>query len=284
MDRDDSRELVLFIHGMWLDTSCWREWAQEFDRAGYQSLSFRWPGEQATAAAWRGNGRALPLGIRDLRREIAGLAGFARRLADRRPVVVGHGAGGLLAEILLAHGAARGAVSIAPLPAGLSAAASAVRLARGPRATAWIAVGRGSVTPAPAQFRRAFAAAVPRGEAAWLYESHATPGQPQPLLRSLLTIDRDGGWRGSDDARRSVGGLHRQVAASRGPLLLISAAQDRIVPEASVSALHRRYRRRHPGTVTDYQVFLDRGHSLTIDSGWRSVAYYCLDWLTRQGL
>jgi hypothetical protein len=42
--------------------------------------------------------------------------------------------------------------------------------------------------------------------------------------------------------------------------------------------------RGRPGAVTDYQVFLGQAHSLTIDAGWRSVAYYCLDWLTRQGL
>jgi hypothetical protein len=29
--------------------------------------------------------------------------------------------------------------------------------------------------------------------------------------------------------------------------------------------------------------FADRGHSLTIDSGWREVAEACLAWLTKQG-
>jgi non-heme chloroperoxidase len=47
----DGRELVLFVHGLWLHASSWREWALEFDRAGYDCLSFRWPGEPTTAAA-----------------------------------------------------------------------------------------------------------------------------------------------------------------------------------------------------------------------------------------
>lgn len=36
--------------------------------------------------------------------------------------------------------------------------------------------------------------------------------------------------------------------------------------------------------MTDYQVFPDRGHSLAMDGRWRSVAFYCLDWLTSQDL
>jgi hypothetical protein len=36
--------------------------------------------------------------------------------------------------------------------------------------------------------------------------------------------------------------------------------------------------------VTDLTEFPDRGHSLTIDSGWREVAQASLDWLGQQGL
>jgi hypothetical protein len=36
--------------------------------------------------------------------------------------------------------------------------------------------------------------------------------------------------------------------------------------------------------VTDLVDFPDRGHSLTVDSGWRAVADACLDWLAKQGL
>ena len=36
--------------------------------------------------------------------------------------------------------------------------------------------------------------------------------------------------------------------------------------------------------VTDITEFPDRGHSLTIDGGWREVAGTALDWLRRQTL
>jgi non-heme chloroperoxidase len=38
------------------------------------------------------------------------------------------------------------------------------------------------------------------------------------------------------------------------------------------------------GEVTDLHVFEDRGHSLTVDSGWQEVADYSLNWLKQQSL
>jgi len=36
--------------------------------------------------------------------------------------------------------------------------------------------------------------------------------------------------------------------------------------------------------VTDYREFPDRGHSLTVDSGWREVAETVLTWLKEHAL
>jgi hypothetical protein len=36
--------------------------------------------------------------------------------------------------------------------------------------------------------------------------------------------------------------------------------------------------------VTEFRQFPDRGHSLTVDSGWPDVARAALDWLTKQGI
>ncbi len=54
--------------------------------------------------------------------------------------------------------------------------------------------------------------------------------------------------------------------SSRGPLLLISGGKDHTVPESVVRATLAQYR--HSEAVTDLIDFPDRGHSLTIDSGW----------------
>ena len=67
----------------------------------------------------------------------------------------------------------------------------------------------------------------------------------------------------------------------RGPLLLIAGGQDHTVPEVITKATAKQYR--HSTAVTDLIEFPDRGHSLTIDSGWREVAddRRCHGWQSR---
>ncbi len=68
----------------------------------------------------------------------------------------------------------------------------------------------------------------------------------------------------------------------RGPLLLIMGGRDHTVPEAITKSTLKQYKHSH--AVTDLIEFADRGHSLTIDSGWREVAEACLSWLEAQDL
>jgi hypothetical protein len=58
--------------------------------------------------------------------------------------------------------------------------------------------------------------------------------------------------------------------------------KDHTVPEAITKSTLKQYR--HSSAVTDLVEFVDRGHSLTIDAGWREVAEACLGWLEKQGL
>lgn len=75
-----------------------------------------------------------------------------------------------------------------------------------------------------------------------------------------------------------------RAANRRPPVLLISGGADRIAPERAVEARKRRNRRRHPEAVSDHQVFPGRGHDLVRDAKWADVAWYCVEWLIRQGL
>jgi dipeptidyl aminopeptidase/acylaminoacyl peptidase len=58
--------------------------------------------------------------------------------------------------------------------------------------------------------------------------------------------------------------------------------QDKTVPEVITKATLKQYR--HSVAETDLIEFPDRGHSLTVDHGWREVADACLDWLDKHGL
>ena len=62
----------------------------------------------------------------------------------------------------------------------------------------------------------------------------------------------------------------------------MTGGKDHTVPEAVTRATLEQYR--HSDAVTDLMEFPDRGHSLTVDAGWREVADTALTWLSKQSL
>ena len=65
----------------------------------------------------------------------------------------------------------------------------------------------------------------------------------------------------------------------RGPLLIIDGEKDHTVPWAIAHAAYQR-QKRNPG-ITEIVKIPNRGHSLTIDHGWREVAQTSLDFVKR---
>ncbi|WP_307188888.1 hypothetical protein [Nocardia anaemiae] len=80
--------------------------------------------------------------------------------------------------------------------------------------------------------------------------------------------------------------LHSQAEvdtanSNRGPLLLISGLEDHTVPDVVTRSTLKQYR--DSAAVTELRQFEGRGHSLTIDSGWKDVADAILMWLADKG-
>jgi pimeloyl-ACP methyl ester carboxylesterase len=65
----------------------------------------------------------------------------------------------------------------------------------------------------------------------------------------------------------------------RGPLLLISGEADHTVPWAIVNASYKKQKRN--SGVTEVERIANRGHSLTVDGGWREVANSALGFVKR---
>jgi alpha-beta hydrolase superfamily lysophospholipase len=121
------------------------------------------------------------------------------------------------------------------------------------------------------QFRYAFANAVSETEAHELYEKYPVPGAGTPLFQAAFA-------NFNPQTEASVD-THN---ANRGPLLIISGEEDHTVPWKIANASFKRYK--HATAPTEIKEIPGRGHSLTIDSGWREVADVALDFLARQGL
>jgi len=65
----------------------------------------------------------------------------------------------------------------------------------------------------------------------------------------------------------------------RGPLLIISGEKDNTVPWAIANASYKKQKRN--AGVTEIVEIPNRGHALTIDSGWAEVADTALSFVRR---
>jgi len=120
------------------------------------------------------------------------------------------------------------------------------------------------------QFRYGFTNAVAEKEARELYSMYAMPGPGRPIFQAATAI-----FNPNSATKVNVGN------AMRGPLLLISGSDDHTVPPVLVKSTLKNYR--NSKAVAEYKEFSNRGHSLTIDSGWKEIAEYCLTWLKSKG-
>lgn len=253
---------VVFVHGLWLHADSWGPWLEAFDEEGYSARAVGWPGDGATVAETRaGPDRVAGYGIADV------VAHHAHEIGklERKPIVVGHSFGGLIAQRLLSGGFAAAAVAIDPAPAKgvLYLPPSALRVAsialRSP------ANRNGAVSLTKEQFRYGFGNALTEEESDDLWERWAIPSPGRPLFEAAL----------ANLELHSPAAVDRK-STTRGPLLITAGERDHTVPPAISRQTQKLYSK--SSAVTDLRIF-DRGHSLTIDSGWREVADSVLDWL-----
>jgi non-heme chloroperoxidase len=259
------KQPVVFVHGLWLLPSSWDRWSSMFEEAGYVAVSPGWPDDPETVSEGNAQPQAFAnKGIRDIADH---LDGVVRKLA-RKPAVIGHSFGGLMAQILAGRGLSAATVTIDPapfrgvLPLPISALRAAAPALGNP-------LNRHKAIPLTYdQFRYAFVNAVPEDEAKQLYETYAVPAPALPLFQAAAANFNP--W-----TQAKVDSTNPE----RGPLLILDGEKDNTVPWAIANASFGR-QKRNPG-VTEIVKVPGRGHSLTIDSGWREVAQISLDFVKR---
>jgi len=259
------RPPVVFIHGLWLLPGSWDPWRERFESAGYATVAPRWPDDPDTVADAVAHPDAF-----------AGksIAQIADHLADvigkltGRPAVVGHSFGGLMTEIMAGRGLSAASVAISPAPfrGVLPVPISALR-------AAWPALHnplnyRRAVPLTYGQFRYAFANAVTEEEAKELYAKFSVPAPGKPIFQAAFANLNP--WTEAKANTKNP---------NRGPLLITSGERDHTVPWAIANASYKK-QKRNKG-VTEIVKIPNRGHSLTIDSGWREVADIALAFVKR---
>ena len=259
---------VVFIHGLWLHATSWQPWIELFTTAGYRPSAPGWPHEPPTVAEARKDPDAVAnLSIDEVTDHYAEIINGL----DESPILIGHSFGGLFAEKLLGQGLGVGAVAIDPaqikgvLPLPLAQLRSGVPALGNP------ANLHRSVSLTKKEFRFGFGNAVSEEESDELFDRWTIPSPARPLFQAA--------------AANFV--MHSQAKVDtanedRGPLLLISGTADHTVPDVVTRSTLKQYR--DSAAVTELKQFEGRGHSLTIDSGWREVAEAILEWLKANGL
>jgi non-heme chloroperoxidase len=258
------RTPVVFIHGLWLLPSSWQRWAEMFDEAGYAALTPTWPGDPETVEEARAHPEVFAgQTIGQVADHVAEVIG---RLSAK-PVVIGHSFGGLLAQIIAGRGLSVATVAIDPapfrgvLPLPISTLRSAKPVLANP------ANRKRAVTLTFDQFRYGWANAVTETEAHQLYDEFHVAAPGAPLFQGATA-----NFNPFTQAKVPDHG-------DRGPLLLISGGSDHTVPLAITKASFKR-QHRHYG-ITELVEIPNRGHALTIDSGWREVAQTALTFVNR---
>jgi len=259
---------VVFIHGLWLHATSWKPWLDLFREAGYEPVAPGWPREADTVEGARQEPDAVAnLGIDDVTSHYRELI----ESLDREPVVIGHSFGGLFAEKLLGQGVGAAAVAIDPaqikgvLPLPLAQLRSGLPALKNP------ANLHKSISLTRKEFRFGFGNAVTEEESDALYDQWTIPSPARPLFQAAAA-----NFVMHSEAKVDTGN------PNRGPLLLISGTADHTVPDVVTRSTLKQYR--DSTAVTELRQFEGRGHSLTIDSGWREVAAAVLGWLADQGL
>jgi pimeloyl-ACP methyl ester carboxylesterase len=254
---------VVFIHGLWLHAESWQRWVDLFRQNGYEAIAASWPGDGATTEATRRNPSSVAgYGVAEIADHIAKQC----KTLAQKPLLIGHSMGGLLAQNLLGRDVARAAIAIDSAPIkGVYQLPFSVIKATLPVLGNPFNFQR-AVTLTEAQFRFGFANAVSPQEAHDLYVKYAMPSPARPLFQAGTAAF----WPFAEtkvDVNNS----------SRGPLLLVSGLADITVPNLLVTSTLKLYRK--SSAVTEYKEFAGRGHSLIIDSGWRDIAEFCLNWM-----
>src|SRR3989454_2491025 len=175
------KQPVVFVHGLWLLSSSWDRWRQLFEEQGYTTLAPGWPDDPDTVEEAKKDPEVF---AHKRIKQVTDHYVDAIRQLKRKPAVIGHSFGGLIAQMVAGEGVAAVTVAIDPapfrgvLPLPLSALKSS-------------SAGPGNplnytpaLPPTSQPFRFAFANAVEEDEAHKLYETYSVPGSGVPIFQA----------------------------------------------------------------------------------------------------
>lgn len=238
---------LLFVHGSCHAAWCWEEnFLDYFAERGFSShaLSLRGHGKS------EGKEKLRWTSVRDYVRDVAQTAdGF-----KNKPVVIGHSLGGFVVQKYLEQYEAPAAILLAPSPV-----------------SGMFRDGTRLFFRDPFLFLRVFAT----------MDVQKVYGTPERVHAALFSETADktkiAGYAqkcGQESFRAFLEMLFLlpKPRLIKSPLLVIGAANDRIVSQNSILKTARAYR-------ADVKIFPEMAHDLMLEEGWEAVAEFICSWL-----
>jgi pimeloyl-ACP methyl ester carboxylesterase len=263
---ESGRTPVVFIHGLWLLPSSWDRWVGLFEENGYAGVAPDWPDDPETVEVARAEPEVL---AKKSLRQVADHTAEVIGGLDKKPAVMGHSTGGLLAQIIAGRGLSAATVAIDPgpfrgvLPLPYSTLKVSAPILRNP-------LNRGrAITLSFDQFRYGWTNAIESDDEARALYDEFHVAAPGVALMQMANANLNPFTEAKVDTKNP----------ERGPLLILDGEKDHTVPWAIANAAYKRQRRNE--SVTEIERVPNRGHSLTIDHGWREVAEKALAFVKR---
>jgi alpha-beta hydrolase superfamily lysophospholipase len=260
---DNGRIPLMLIHGAWLSSRSWENFADYFQKRGFAVSTPEWPRKQGDVEELRAEADELRgLGIKEI---VDHYEEQIRTLAEP-PVLIGHSFGGLIVELLLDRGLGRAGAALSPAPpkgilvlpfSSLKAAAPALA-----HPSKW----HGVVTLTLEEFTYGFVNTFSPENAAAAYERYAVPETGQIFYEA-----------GFANFHLNPPTEVHFKNAERAPLLIVGAEKDNTVPASLSKKQYDKYER--SPAQTEYLEFEGRPHLLMAAEGWEEVAAAIDSWL-----
>ncbi len=262
-DTRTDRIPLMLIHGAWLSSRSWENFADYFEKRGFVVSAPEWPRKHGEVEELRENTEQLEgLGLTEIVDHYETLI----RELDGPPVLVGHSFGGLIVELLLDRGLGRAGVAMSPAPpkgilvlpfSSLKAASPALA-----HPSRW----HGVVPLTQEEFTYGFVNTFSPEDAVAAYERYAVPETGQIFYEAgfanfHLHPPTEVHFKGGD----------------RAPLLIVGAEKDHTVPASVSRKQYEKYER--SSARTDYVELEGRPHLFLVGDGWEEAAAEVGSWL-----
>jgi len=250
---------IVLVPSLWMTALCWEHWVKHYSDKGYCVVARSWPGMEGDIEQLRRDPSSFAsLGLADV---VNYYEQIIREL-ETPPIIIGHGLGGLVTQILLDRGWGAAGVAIASAPVkGIA------RLPLSMLKLAFSALGNSfrnkTASLTREQFHRAFANSLTETESLDAFKRYIVPAPNRVLLQTAFA-----------NFTRHTAITVNFRNDTRAPLLLVAGGKDRVVPTSVVKANFDSYR--ESKAETDYKEFPNEAHFTLLRE--TKTADYVLGW------